>query len=239
MQLLSSVLSLLLLLPALASAAKASASASSSRDLYTSDIPLSPTGYTFSRGNLASSLKVDLFIDLACSDCMNEWPLLTEVYETYGSDFKFSYHLFPLPYHQFAFLLSKSATIIDTYGTDPSAVFRFFDTVYVPSNQALIYNSATSSLSYNDVQSIVGSWVANCSDVSLDVYNTAMLSDEDSEMNTRYMWKSIADRGGVFGTPTFAVNDVYVNDVETFVQWDEMLGGLLALAAKKKGRRDL
>ena len=240
MQLLSSALSLLVvLLPSLSTSV--SAARASTHDLYTSAIPLSPTSYTFSRGNLASSLKVDLFIDLACSDCMNSWPLLSEVYASYSSEFKFSYHLFPLPYHQFAFLLTKSATIVDMYSDDPDAVFRFMDTVYVPANQGLIYNSVTSATSYNEIQSLVGTWVTNSSNVSLDAYNTAMLSDEDAEMNTRYMWKSVTDRGGVCGTPTFAVNDVYVNDVETRVQWDEMLEGLMAMAKKmkKSGGEDL
>jgi len=38
-------------------------------------IPVSKTNNAFSRGKLDSEITVDMFIDLGCSDCMNDWPM--------------------------------------------------------------------------------------------------------------------------------------------------------------------
>ena len=64
-------------------------------------IPLSPTSDAFQRGNKASNVVVEFFIDLTCSSCLDEWykyfynhtiiillhnhrPVLSEVVSTYG-----------------------------------------------------------------------------------------------------------------------------------------------------------
>ena len=75
----------------------------------TSPIPLSAASNGFTRGSASSSVTVNFWIDLGCSDCLSSWPLLNDVYEAYKGDVKFVYHLMPLPYHQFAFMLAKSA----------------------------------------------------------------------------------------------------------------------------------
>lgn len=51
-------------------------------------------------GDPEAAVKVDSFIDLACSDTKATWPTLKKVmshYEEKGVEFR--YHLFPLPYH--------------------------------------------------------------------------------------------------------------------------------------------
>ncbi|GMI10317.1 hypothetical protein TrRE_jg7767 [Triparma retinervis] len=58
---------------------------------YTSSLPLSPSSFAFSRGQMGSDVTVDLWIDLACSDCMNGWPVINDVWEAYGDKVKFNY----------------------------------------------------------------------------------------------------------------------------------------------------
>mgnify|MGYP000020325512 FL=1 len=192
-----------------------------------SPIPVSATSNAFTRGEKSSEIGVDLYIDLGCSDCMNDWPMLSAVYEKYASSVKFSYHLFPLPYHTWAFLLAKSAHVVNLHGDSKSDdVFNFIDYAYLPESQALIYNSATTSDRYCDIQSIVSTWVVNSTTVTADVYADAMLNDSDAEMNTRYAWKQ-SSLAGVSGTPMYVVNGIKVEGLTDAESWDKMFAGLL------------
>eukprot|EP01032_Pedospumella_encystans_P030745 gene30745-34696_t len=74
-------------------------------------IPLTKDGHAYHRGNLASKTVVEMFIDLTCSSCLQSWPLLTKVYEAYKDAVHFEYRVFPLPYHQQAFIVSKAAQL--------------------------------------------------------------------------------------------------------------------------------
>jgi len=70
-------------------------------------IPLSPSSYSYSIGHHASNVIVEFFIDLGCSACLQEWPTLQKLVENYKDRVLFMYRVFPLPYHQQAFILSK------------------------------------------------------------------------------------------------------------------------------------
>jgi len=137
---------------------------------------------------------------------MNDWPMLSATYDKWADKVKFNYHLFPLPYHTWAFLLAKSAQVVGLYGTNDD-VFNFIDTAYLPDMQALIYNSATTDITYGDVQAIVSAWVTNSTSVSAVTYNDAMANDEDAELNTRYAWKQ-STLNGISGTPLYNINGV-------------------------------
>ena len=194
-----------------------------------SPIPISSSSYAFSRGSLSSATTVDLWIDLGCSDCLNDWPLLEQVYDKYSDDVRFNYHLFPLPYHQFAFLLAKSANCVALHGS-PGDVFNFFDTLYTPSNQALIYNSATANMTYNEVMTTtVSKFVTDSSDsLSASDFLDFMASDYDCEQNTRYQFKNAA-LSSIYGTPMYTINGVTVTDgLSTIEDWTTFLDGLVS-----------
>jgi hypothetical protein len=190
-------------------------------------IPLSKTANAYQRGNAASNVVVELVIDLTCSSCLDSWPMLNEVVESYSSSVSFMYRVFPLPYHQQAFIVSKAASVVFFYA--PSEIFSFIDAAYA--NQGSIYNSVTSDMSYNEVVNMVGGWVTNSTGVSASQYAVGMdMSTDDGsavEMNTRYMFKY----GGLhhsFATPFYQINGVSVTGLETFEQWKSTLDPLLA-----------
>lgn len=193
-------------------------------------IPLSPTGYAFKRGNPASNVVVEFFIDLGCSSCLNAWPTLNKVVETYKNDVNFLYRIFPLPYHQQAFILSKGASLVDYYSPSSDAVFTYIDTCY--NNQALIYNSATSDMTYNQVVSLVGTWATNGTGVNMNQYIEGMDSSTTAgnaiEFNSRYMFKysSLHD---VWATPVYQINGEIVLGIDTFETWSETLDSLLTI----------
>lgn len=63
---------------------------------------------TASRANGTNSgQQVEIYLDLACSDCATAWPTIREATEIYDSDVEFVFRLFPLPYHNNAFTASQ------------------------------------------------------------------------------------------------------------------------------------
>ena len=137
---------------------------------YYSSLPLSKTSNTFTRGNKGSDTTVELYIDLACSDCLNSWPTLSSVYSDFKSSTKFVYKLLPLPYHQFSFLLAKSALAVESVSKGHGDVFNFFDYVFTNDIQGLVYNSVTGDITYNEMVRMISDWVANCTDVTAEDY---------------------------------------------------------------------
>ena len=129
---------------------------------------------------------------------------------------------------QFAFLLAKSAACVASYSSSSDDVFAFFDTVYNPLNQALIYNSVTADLSYNTLmEGVISELVTNSSSLSADAYIKFMAEDYDLESKTRYGFKNAALRG-IYQTPMFTVNGVTVQSgLDSFENWQNMLDGLL------------
>lgn len=51
--------------------------------------------------------QVEVYLDLACSDCALAWPVMAQVADAYGQHTKFIYRLFPLPYHSNAFTAAQ------------------------------------------------------------------------------------------------------------------------------------
>lgn len=191
-------------------------------------IPLTKDGHAYHRGNLASKTVVEMFIDLTCSSCLQSWPLLTKVYEAYKDTVHFEYRVFPLPYHQQAFIVSKAAQLVQQLG-NPDAVFTFFDTAYA--NQDLIYNANTLDKTYNDVVKLVEPWAVQGTGVTEENYFIGMNSSTSVgnpiEMETRYMWKQVCIEG-VFATPLFQIDGLKVGGLDTFEDWQATLDPLVA-----------
>lgn len=185
-------------------------------------IPLSKDGWAFHRGNLAALTTVDLYIDLTCSSCRDSWPTLTRVYNSYKDKVHFKYHVFPLPYHQQAFITAKAAQVVSAYGT-PDAVFTYFDTCYA--KQPAIYNSATADMTYNEVVKLVGDWATTDTGVTSDQYYAGM-SNSTYEMNARYQWKYTTLQG-VYATPFTAIDGLKAMGLDTFADWQAALNPLV------------
>ena len=193
----------------------------------TSMIPLAYSGYAFHRGNTSSRTTVEYFIDLTCSACLDSWPTLSKVYDTYKEHVHFMYRVFPLPYHQQAFVVSKAAQVVFAAGNQ-DAVFTFMDTAFA--NQAEIYNSATADMTYNQVVDLVSTWAVDGTGVTTEQYTQLMNSSDhlgsQIEMTTRYMWKYVAIQG-VLGTPMFNIDGLKVGGLDTFEDWAAALDPLV------------
>jgi hypothetical protein len=197
-------------------------------------IPLSANSYSFARGT-QSPVVVDLYIDLACSDTKNVWADLKAVVSEFEKDVLFQFHVFPLPYHQQAFLVSKAAQVVNYYsGVD--AAFTFMDTCF--DLQTQISNDATADMTYNEVIDFIGTWAMNNTGLSNVQYKEGMNRStsvgSQMEMATRYMWK-YSTMHDVFGTPLYFIGGVFVTDgLNTYDDWVNTLTPLVAGISKSK-----
>lgn len=195
-------------------------------DTVQSLIPLSSTSNAFQRGLKNSAITVELFIDLTCSSCLDSWDTITQVVLNYENKINFLYRIYPLPYHQQAFILSKVANLVNFY--TPQSIFTFIDTAYT--NQYLIYNSVTADMTYNEVVNMVETWALNNTGLTSFQFNEGMNSSTTNgrtiEMNSRYMFK-YCSLHHTFATPLFAINGLNVMNLETYEQWESTLNSLL------------
>ena len=192
-------------------------------------IPLSANSYGFHAGSASSSIIVEFNIDLGCSSCLDSWPTMKQVQEIYASSVHFIYRIFPLPYHQQAFILSKAANCVNFFS--PDAIFKFMDTCF--DNQAEIYNSATADMSYNDVVALVEPWAVSAGITSEQYYegmNTSTTNGNAIEMNARYMFK-YATLHDIYATPMYIINGEKVMGLNSYETWAATLDSLLGSTA--------
>lgn len=74
------------------------------KELY---LPAKHENHTFVHNLNCFSFQVEVYLDLACSDCAMAWPVMLEVAEEYGQQAEFLFRLFPLPYHRTAFVAAQ------------------------------------------------------------------------------------------------------------------------------------
>ena len=187
-----------------------------------STIPLSSSSYAFSRGFAGSNVQVDMYIDLTCSDTKDQWETLTQVFTDYGDKVNFLVHVFPLPYHTWAFLTSKAAHIVDRYGAEGD-IWAFMDKVF--EEQETLLNKLSYHKTYEMVSRMVEEWAGDVTSVSSEDFKVGMAS-QDIEMQTRYMWK-FATLHNMYGTPLYVLNGVQDTSLESYEDWSKTLDGLL------------
>lgn len=190
-------------------------------------IPISRVDYSFPLGNPSSMILVELTIDLGCSNCMDAWPMLSEVVELYKEEVHFKIRILPLPYHQQSFILSKAASTVFYYKGDRAAIDYMNN---IMENQALYYNSATADKTYNEVVRMVAEAATNGTDLSSEDFYEGMdartVAGNTIEMFTRYEWKYNVVHGQ-FGTPFYQINGLVVEGLQTVDQWKETLDPLV------------
>jgi hypothetical protein len=170
----------------------------------------------------------ELTIDLACSATRDAWETLSEVVQEYKESAKFTVRVLPLPYHQYAFLMSKAASTVYYYLGDREA-FNFMNTAIL--NQPEIYNSATADKSYNDIKHLVKGWATNStalSDVQFEEgFDVSTAPGNTIEMFTRYEFKFAAIEG-TYGTPMYRINGLLMdpNGLATIEDWRATLDPL-------------
>lgn len=195
-----------------------------------SSLPVSATSYAYSRGGgfARNPVTVDLIIDLTCSSCQEAWPVISQVVKKYQHSVTFRYRVFPLPYHNSAYVAAKAAAAVEKW--HGSEVFEFIDACYEGKHATAMSNMKTNGKTHEQVIGVVGSIITAATHMTAEEYEEAMdqstAKGSEVETATRLMWKNCAMHGA-FGTPTYLVNGVEVGDLQSQDDWKAILDPLL------------
>ena len=174
-----------------------------------------------------------MVIDLTCSATADAWTVLSEVVHNYKDTVKFNIRILPLPYHQFSFLVSKAASAVYFYHGNEEA-FLFMNSAIL--NQPLIYNSVTNDKTYNDIKSIVKGWATNSTSMTSrefeEGFDINTSNGNTIEMFTRYEFKTVV-LSGYYATPTYSINGLHMDGLDTYDEWKEALEPLIAKNTKQ------
>jgi len=82
---------------------------------------------------------IEGFLDLLCPDCSGAWPTVKTVLNHYGTTkVSFIFHVFPLPYHTFAFLAAQGAQVVKSINGTDAGVYDYIDLIFT--NQDSFYS---------------------------------------------------------------------------------------------------
>lgn len=196
-------------------------------------IPNRPDGFASPYGGAADSpVVLDAFVDLLCPASQAAWPTLGQVIASYKGQVRLVTHLFPLPYHTWAFIFSQGAYIVDDNSShNVSAVYNYFDFSF--NIQTQYYNPATADLSTNEIVSQLAADVQKAGIMSAQSFQDG-INNSDLNMDARVAWKYACSRA-ITGTPSFLINGVFINADSswTVADWQSVINPLLAANARK------
>lgn len=196
-------------------------------------ISLKPFGYICGNAHHAASVRMEVFLDPCCPDSKRAYPTMKAVAEHFGpSVVQLKVHLFPLPYHRNSHVITKGAHVISefknkTTTNSSAAVFAWLDLVY--KNLDKLTPTATSKMNDGEVlDSLLAPMARAVCGIAPAAFATAVAPHTPADSAARLAWKYGCTRG-VYGTPMFSVNDVFVNADPTWTleQWVKMIQPLV------------
>jgi len=194
-----------------------------SRHVCSQDIPISQEEYALQVGNRESGIRVELFVDIACSDSKAAWTTLLETANYYKDSAVFLIHLFPLPYHTFSFLATQAIVYTwENYGVEYA--LEAMNILFAKQDKILV-NDENKAKSYTYFEDVIAKLVSGkVPDMSLEDALAGM-NDDAIDQLTRAMWKYGAERG-VYGAPNFFVNGIHLDTIDSessFYDWQAIL----------------
>ncbi|WVZ84247.1 hypothetical protein U9M48_031299 [Paspalum notatum var. saurae] len=192
-------------------------------------IPARTDGFVYGDGKppaWGETVVVEAFLDPVCPDSRDAWPALKKAVEHYSSSVSLVVHLFPLPYHSYAFIACQSIHTVNKL--NPSFVYPLLEKFFM--YQEGYYNQPTYTKSRATVvdEIIKNLVVPVIGETNLEAYK-AGFNDSQSYQAARISFKNGCARG-VTGTPYFFVNGIPINDSGSPLEynyWMSILGPLV------------
>lgn len=172
--------------------------------------PEQPEG--FKLGPATSNITLDVYYDHLCSDSAAAFPALYEYWEKHQDWLQLVIHIYPLPYHTYAFPVAQAGKFIQANYTDQFVNYL----TYMFKNQNTYL-----------VNALGWEWTTIMTRLAQDTETAtgvpssqvlAALNDEGVNWLTRVSWKYATTRN-VPGTPIYFVNGVWVPDVTNYVHY--------------------
>ena len=188
-------------------------------------VPL-PNSYPgFRWGSINAPVMIEGFLDLLCPDCSGAWPTVLSVLNHYGpAKVSFTFHVFPLPYHTFAFLAAQGAQVVKSLNGTDAAVYDYINLIFT--NQGGFYSD---TMTITQVTDAYATLVAANLPYTKAQFLSGMADGNLNEL-ARIHWKYATSRYTT-GTPHFLVNGLPVDDQipdGTAAEWYAMIDPLLA-----------
>lgn len=175
----------------------------------------------------SDTIFIEAFYDPVCPDSRDSWPPLKEALRYYGSRTWLIVHLFPLPYHNNAFVASRSLHIVNSLNS--SATFPLLEHFF--KYQMQFYNAQTQNFSKVFITEKIVEFATEVVGSSYYEDIKSAFNDTKTDLKTRVSFKYGASRG-VYGTPFFYVNGFLLSDTGTTIDFngwkkiiDPLLGG--------------
>ncbi|GLE03806.1 hypothetical protein PINS_up012708 [Pythium insidiosum] len=192
-------------------------------------IPGKPPGFTYGKGSAGAGVQLETYIDLLCPDSKSAFPGLKKLAEHYEpEEFRLTFVLFPLPYHQHAFAAAESTYTI-TAALGDASFDTWLESLYA--NQDIFWNKATKDKSPVEVNDMLFALASK-------TFPTLTKAQWAEGMNgyggtfadeaARVAWKYTCSRGKS-GTPMYTLNGVPF-DAEatwTFEDWFKVINPLV------------
>lgn len=142
-------------------------------------VPLPNTSDVFLRvGSPTAQVLLEAHVDLMCPDCAAAEPTLQQIAQHYGGDqLQLVYHLFPLPYHTWAFTAAFGGNIIRNLNGTDAAVAAWKNYMF-GGGQQNFWADAIMNLTNTEVQNLFGTTAAAVTGVSAAAFVDALNNDD-------------------------------------------------------------
>ncbi|CAL1527704.1 unnamed protein product [Lymnaea stagnalis] len=173
-------------------------------------IPTGELGLVYKDGRPCASVKLAAYVDLTCPDSQQAFPTLLQVADSFtGFQVQLRLYIFSLPYHRNSHLISKATRYLSELPANAATNATIFDWIkLIYDNIDSLTTTATANKTEVEVFALLTTLAQRLFPVTADQFKQGAYN-ADIDAATRLEWKYGCTRG-VYGTPLFTVNDVFV-----------------------------
>ena len=186
----------------------------------TQPIPTSPEGYAY--GPVSTNYTLDVFFDHVCVDSATAYPALNTFWTANQDWLRMVIHIFPLPFHYYAFDVGRAGRFIqDNY---PANFTSFLSWMFVHYSK---YTDAAQAWDQPTLYTYLATDTQTATGVPFSLVE-ASLSNSTFDYELRTSWK-YATSHGITGTPQYILNGIWVPaaaDFTTVQQWQDFFSSL-------------
>lgn len=172
-----------------------------------------------------AAIRMELYVDPLCPVCAMIWPTIQTVLEKYPTQLNCDVHFLPLPYHTWAYLITRSIIAVNMTSNEEA---KTMISNILLGDQDKFGNSVMADTTQNQAVTMVAEYVATTTKVTQDEF-LANYKNSESDSNARIEFKFCASQR-VSGTPV-----VFLNGIESDLgantpisTWTSVLDELLA-----------
>lgn len=185
-------------------------------------IPDPHEGFVLGDPTDPSTFVLDVYFDHLCVDSAAAYPGLMDYYKKHTKDLAMVIHIFPLPFHTYAFLVAQAGKYIQV--KHPDQFLAFIEFMF--ENQSIFLKQAY-SWDLPTIKSQIALYTSFATGTQFSDVIAALDSDD-------YHWKSVVSwkygtAHRVTGAPRYFVNGIWVPDVTGFTkatEWETFFSGL-------------